>query len=73
MGENCVLSVQREVNLENKGKNCYGTDFKIGVTATLPELSEWTLLILSEELISTDQSVQTYSTVFGFCQTLILT
>ena len=26
----------------------------------------------SEELISTDQSVQMYYTVFGFCQTLIL-
>ena len=25
----------------------------------------------SEELISTDQSVQMYFTVFGFCQTLI--
>ena len=25
----------------------------------------------SEKLISTDQSVQTYFTVFGFCQTLI--
>ena len=25
------------------GKNCDGTDFKMGVAATLPELSEWTL------------------------------
>ena len=29
------------------------------------------LLILFEELTNTDQSVQTYFTVFGFCQTLI--
>ena len=27
--------------------------------------------MLSEELISADQSMQTYSTVFGFCQALI--
>ena len=25
------------------GENCDGTDFKMGVIATLPELSEWTL------------------------------
>ena len=30
-----------------------------------------THFMLSEELISTDQSVQMYFTVFGFCQTLI--
>ena len=40
LGENCVVSVQRDCNL---GENCDGTDFKIGVAATLPELSEWTL------------------------------
>ena len=28
-----------------KGKNYDATDFKMGVTATLPELSEWTLMI----------------------------
>ena len=31
-----------------------------------------THFVSSEELISTDQSVQMYFTVFGFCQTLIL-
>ena len=30
-----------------------------------------THFISSEELISTDQSLQMYFTVFGFCQTLI--
>ena len=30
-----------------------------------------TYFMSSEELISTDQSVQMYFTVFGFCQTLI--
>ena len=30
-----------------------------------------THVMSSEELISTDQSVQMYFTVFGFCQTLI--
>ena len=39
MGENCLVSVQRDCNLEN----CDGTDFKIGVAATLPEFSELTL------------------------------
>ena len=44
MGENCLVSVQRDCNLENKGENCDGMDFKMGVAATLPaELSEWTL------------------------------
>ena len=28
--------------LRIKGKNCDWTDFKMGVAATLPELSEWT-------------------------------
>ena len=31
------------------GENCDGTDFKMGVAATLPELSEWTLLEMSFE------------------------
>ena len=31
-----------------------------------------THFILSEELTNTDQSVQMYFTVFGFCKTLIL-
>ena len=26
-----------------KGENCDGTDFKMEIVATLPELSEWTL------------------------------
>ena len=43
LGENCFVSVQRDCNLENKRENCDGTDFKMGVAATLPELSEWTL------------------------------
>ena len=30
--------------------NCDGTDFKMGVAATLPELSEWTLRVLKKEL-----------------------
>ena len=38
------LSFKRDVYLENKGETCDGTDFKMGVAATLPELSEWTLL-----------------------------
>ena len=42
-GQNCLVSVQRYCNLENKGKNGDGTDFKMGVVGTLPELSEWTL------------------------------
>ena len=29
---------------EIKSENCDGTDFKMGVAATLPELSEWILL-----------------------------
>ena len=32
----------------------------------------YSFYLSSGELISTDQSVQTYFTVFGFCQTLIL-
>ena len=31
-----------------KGENCDGTDFKMEDAATLPELSEWTLLALLE-------------------------
>ena len=42
LGENCLVSVQRDCNLENKRRNCDGTDFKMGVAATLPEISEWT-------------------------------
>ena len=37
------LSCKR-ADLENKGENCDGTDFKTGVAATLPDLSEWNLL-----------------------------
>ena len=44
-GQDCLLSVQRDVNLENKCENCDGTDFNMGVAATLPELSEWTLTL----------------------------
>ena len=33
-------------NLDNKGENCDGTDFIMGVSATLPKLSEWTLISL---------------------------
>ena len=44
LGKNClVVSMQRDCNLENKRQNCDGTDFKMGVAATLPELSEWTV------------------------------
>ena len=44
LGENCLISVQRDCNLENyKRQNYDGTDFKMGVAATLQELSEWTL------------------------------
>ena len=39
LGENCLVSVQRDCNLEN----CDGTDVEMGVAATLPELSELTL------------------------------
>ena len=35
--------MQRDCNLENKRRNCDGMDFKMGIAATLPELSEWTL------------------------------
>ena len=40
LGDNCLVSVERDCNLKNKSD---GTDFKMGVAATLPELSEWTL------------------------------
>ena len=44
LGENCLVIMQRDCNLEKiKGENCEGMDFKMGVAATLPELSEWTL------------------------------
>ena len=43
MGESCLVSVQRDCNLKDKRENWDGTDFKMGVAATLPELSEWTL------------------------------
>ena len=45
LGESCLVSVQRDCNLENKGGNCDETDFKMGVAATLSELSEWTLTL----------------------------
>ena len=38
---NCFVRVQQDCNL---GENCGGTDFKMGVAVTLPELSEWALL-----------------------------
>ena len=31
--------------LRIKGENCDGTDFKMGVAATLPELSKWTITL----------------------------
>ena len=46
MGENCLVRVQGTVIWRIKGENCDGTDFKMGVAATLPELSEWTLIVL---------------------------
>ena len=33
-----------------KGENCDGTDFKMGVAATLSELSEWILRIVKPDL-----------------------
>ena len=30
-----------------KGENCDGTDSRMGVAATLPELSEWTLRLIA--------------------------
>ena len=42
-GREFSLNVQRDVNLENKGRKLPWTDFKMGVTGTLLELSEWTL------------------------------
>ena len=50
MGKNCLVSVQRDCNLENERRNCDGTDFKMGVAATLPELSEWTLTVVAHSL-----------------------
>ena len=38
------LSCSETVILRIKGENCDGTDFKMEVAATLPELSEWTLM-----------------------------
>ena len=35
--------------LRIKGENCDETDFKMGVFASLPELSEWTVLVKSNE------------------------
>ena len=35
LDENCLLCVQRDINLRNKVENCDGTDFKMGVAATL--------------------------------------
>ena len=35
---------ERDVNLENRGRKLLWADFKMGIIATLPELSEWTLL-----------------------------
>ena len=44
MGENCLVSMQRDFSLEEKkGENSDGTDFKMGVVATFPEISQWTL------------------------------
>ena len=43
LGENCLASVQRDYNLKVKGENYDWRDFMMGVAATLPELSEWTL------------------------------
>ena len=43
LGENCLVSVQRDCNLENKRRKLRWDGFKMGVAATLPELSEWTL------------------------------
>ena len=53
-GKRCLVSVQRDCNLENKGKNCSGTDFKIEVAATLPELSDWTLTSVLATLSDTN-------------------
>ena len=30
LGENFLVGLQRDCNLENKGENCHGTDFKMG-------------------------------------------
>ena len=35
----------RELSCKRASENCDGTDFKMGVAATLPELSEWTLYV----------------------------
>ena len=43
LGEKCLLSVQRDVKFENKGRKLLWADFKMGVTSTLPQPSEWTL------------------------------
>ena len=42
MGENSLVSVQRDLISRIKGENCEGMNVKMGVAATLPELSEWT-------------------------------
>ena len=42
LGKNCLASVQRDCNLENKSRKLRWDGFWDGVAATLPELSEWT-------------------------------
>ena len=42
-GKNCLVSLQLDCNLENKRRKLRADNFKMGVAATLPELSEWTL------------------------------
>ena len=58
LGENCFVSVQRDCNLKNKGD---GTDFKMGVAATLPELSEWTLPYILQGVMNASKTGNTKS------------
>ena len=53
LGENCLLSVQRDLNFENKRRKLRQDGFYDGrrgrgvggCAATVPEISEWTLLM----------------------------
>ena len=58
LGENiCIVSLQQDCNLENKRRNFDETDFKMGVAATLPELSEWILSTVANMFLTLSQAI----------------